>query len=124
MRAALESITIPHNVSDVGNYAFRDCTFLKSVRYEDAVIGGYIFVSCSSMREFTIAKTVTKIGEHCFNYCKQLETITYEDSIDNWNEINKGTNWEGKSGQDVGRSGLTKIQCLDGHLDWDNETKA
>lgn len=64
--AALEAITIPHNVSDVGNYAFRDCTFLKSVRYEGAVIGGYMFVNCSSMREFTIAKTVTKIGEHCF----------------------------------------------------------
>ena len=68
-----------------------------------------------------MAHTVTRIGEHCFNYCTNLETITYEGSLADWALITKGTNWAGKGGMESAVSGLTRIQCLDGHLDWDAE---
>ena len=68
-----------------------------------------------------MANTVTSIGEHCFNYCSNLETITYEGSLDAWAAITKGTNWAGKGGQGIGVSGLTRINCFDGHLEWDSE---
>ena len=117
--AALTSLTIPPNVATVGNYACRDCTRLTTVRYEGSVIGGYMFGSCTALNSFTIANTVTRIGEHCFNYCGNLETITYEGSLEQWQAIPKGTSWDGKGGQGIAVSGLTRINCLDGFMEWD-----
>ena len=119
--AALLSLTIPHNVSSVGSYVCRDCTRLVSVRYEGSVIGAYMFVSCTSLSEFTVANTVTEIKEHCFNYCSSLQTITYEGSLAQWQAIPKGTSWDGKGGSGLAVSGLTRIQCLDGFMEWDEE---
>ena len=119
--SALTSVTIPPNVATVGNYAFRDCSRLTTVRYEGSVIGGYMFGSCTALNSFTIANTVTRIGEHCFNYCSSLETITYEGSLEDWAAITKGGNWDGKGGQSIAISGLTRINCLDGFMEWDEE---
>ncbi|MBR3419512.1 MAG: leucine-rich repeat domain-containing protein [Oscillospiraceae bacterium] len=119
--AALTSLTVPPNVANVEKYVCRDCSRLTTVRYEGSVIGGFMFVGCTSLSSFTMASTVTSIGEHCFNYCSNLETITYEGGLDAWAAITKGTNWAGKGGQGIGVSGLTRINCLDGHLEWDSE---
>ena len=119
--AALTSLTVPRNVATVGKYVCRDCTRLTSVRYEGSVIGGFMFVNCTALTSFTMAHTVTTIGEHCFNYCGALETITYEGSLADWAAITKQNNWDGKGGMEVGQSGLTRIQCLDGFMEWDAE---
>ena len=119
--AALDEITIPRNVSTVGNYAFRDCSRLGEVRYEGSVIGGFMFVGCQALTRFTMANTVTVIGEHCFNYCRNLTRITYEGSLEQWSAITKRNNWDGKGGMESTRSGLTRIQCLDGYMEWDDE---
>ena len=119
--SSLTSVTIPPNVATVGNYAFRDCSRLTTVRYEGSVIGGYMFGSCTALNSFTIANTVTRIGEHCFNYCQNLEAITYEGSLEQWQAITKGANWDGKGGSGIAVSGLTRINCLDGFMEWDEE---
>ena len=80
-----------------------------------------MFVSCTSLSEFTIANTVAEIKEHCFNYCTSLQTITYEGSLADWAAITKQNNWDGKGGMEVGQSGLTRIQCLDGYMQYDTE---
>ena len=121
--AALTSVTIPHNVATVGKYAFNDCTRLTTVRYEGSVIGGFMFVRCISLTSFTMEKTVTAIGEHCFNYCSALETINYEGSLEDWEAVTKGGNWDGKGGQSIAVSGLKRIQCLDGYLEYDEENR-
>ncbi len=121
--AALTSVTIPHNVATVGKYAFNDCTRLTTVRYEGSVIGGFMFVRCTSLTSFTMAKTVTAIGEHCFNYCSALETINYEGSLEDWETVTKGGNWDGKGGQSIAVSGLKRIQCLDGYMEYDEENR-
>ena len=120
--AALKEVIVPRNVATVQKYVFRDCTQLASVRYEGAVIGGYMFVSCEALRSFTMASTVTEIGEHCFNYCGQLETITYEGTLDAWAAVTKRNNWDGKSVQGIAKSGLTRIQCVDGYMQYDEES--
>lgn len=86
-----------------------------------AVIDGYMFVSCSTLGSFTMSHNITTIGEHCFNYCMALETITYEGSLADWAAITKHTNWDGKGGSGIAISGLTRIQCLDGFMEWDDE---
>ena len=119
--AALTSLTVPHNVATVGKYVCRDCTRLTSVRYEGSVIGGFMFVNCTALTSFTMAHTVASIGEHCFNYCSALETISYEGSLEDWATITKQSNWDGKGGMESTRSGLTRIQCLDGYMEWNDE---
>ena len=94
--AALDEITIPRNVSTVGNYAFRDCSRLGEVRYEGSVIGGFMFVGCQALTRFTMANTVTVIGEHCFNYCLNLRKIIYEGSLEQWSAITKRNNWDAR----------------------------
>ena len=119
--AALTSLTVPRNVASLGNYVCRDCSRLQTVRYEGSVIGGYMFVGCSTLSSFTMSHNVTKIGEHCFNYCTALETITYEGSLADWAAITKQTNWDGKGGSGIAISVLARIQCLDGFMEWDDE---
>lgn len=91
------------------------------MRYEGSVIGVYMFAGCSTLSSFTMSYNVTKIGEHCFNYCTALETITYEGSLADWTAITKQTNWDGKAGSGIAISGLARIQCLDGFMEWDDE---
>ena len=121
--AAITSLSIPSSVVNVEDYVCRSCSNLKTVRYEGSVIGKYMFVGCTALNSFTIANTVKTIGDHCFNYCSSLETITYEGSLENWAAVTKGSNWDGKSGQENVVSGLTRIQCLDGYLRFDDTAK-
>jgi hypothetical protein len=117
---AVHSVTIPHNLSTVGSYVFRNCSRLQTVRYEGDTIGNYMFVGCSALNNFTIANTVKTIGAHCFNYCTALESINYEGSVEQWQAITKKENWDGKTGQ----CALTRIQCLDGFMEWDADSKS
>lgn len=80
-----------------------------------------MFVSCSTLGSFTMSHNITTIGEHCFNYCTALETITYKGSLADRAAITKRTNWNGKGGSGIAISGLTRIQCLDGFMEWDDE---
>ncbi|HRR78482.1 MAG TPA: leucine-rich repeat protein, partial [Ruminococcus sp.] len=82
----------------------------------------FMFVNCTALTSFTMAHTVASIGEHCFNYCSALETISYEGSLEDWAAITKQNNWDGKGGMESTRSGLTRIQCLDGYMQYDSET--
>lgn len=118
---AVSSLVVSEGITTVGKYVCRDCTRLTSVRYEGSVIGGFMFVNCTALTSFTMAHTVTTIGEHCFNYCGRLETITYEGSLEDWAAVTKQSNWDGKGGMESTRSGLTRIQCLDGYMEWDDE---
>lgn len=117
---AVRSVTIPYTLSTVGSYVFRNCSRLQTVRYEGCVIGNYMFVGCSALNNFTIANTVKTIGVHCFNYCTALQTINYEGRVEQWQAIIKKENWDGKTAQ----CALTKIQCLDGFMEWDADSKS
>lgn len=115
----LTSLTIPRSVTTVGDCVCYECTNLATVRYEGAVIGAYMFMGCTALTNFTIAITCTEISSRCFNYCPNLTTITYEGSLADWALVIKGTNWDSHSGSTT--TNLTKIQCLDGYMEWDSE---
>ena len=119
---AIESLTIPESVTEIGQYVCRDCSNLKSVTVNGTVIGEYMFVSCIRLSSFTIGKKLKKICSNAFNYCSALKTITYDGTLADWQKIEKSPNWDGKRVMDVAQSGLTKIQCTDGYMEYvDNE---
>lgn len=119
---AIKSVTIPASVTTVGEGAFGECQKLETVRYSGKVISDRMFVRCLKLKNFTITKSTKEIIGGCFNYCENLTLITYEGTISEWNSITKHTNWDGHT---VGttETPLTKIQCLDGYMQYNTETK-
>ena len=63
------SITIPKGVVAIGNNAFKNCTTLTTVNFEEEsqllTIGDYAFYYCG-IRSITIPKTVTEIEDYAF----------------------------------------------------------
>lgn len=116
---AIKSVTIPASVTTVGEQAFGECQKLETVRYSGKVIGDRMFVRCIKLKNFTITKSTTEIVGGCFNYCESLTLITYEGTISEWNSVTKRTNWDGHSSSTVD-SPLTKIQCIDGYMEYVN----
>ena len=93
--SSLTSITIPESVTLIGNYAFEDCSSLTSITIPDGVtsIGERAFKTCTSLTSITIPEGVTSIGSYAFEDCSSLATINYTGTEEQWNTINKGSNW-------------------------------
>jgi hypothetical protein len=62
---------------------------------------------------------VKEIKPYAFYSCNKLKTLTYESSLKDWTAIEKQQNWDPHSSS----ANLTKIQCLDGYLKWNDEDK-
>ena len=79
----LTSVTIGNRVLTIGNYAFSHCSKLTSITITDSVtsIGAYTFWSCSGLTSVTIGNGVTSIGYGAFYYCSNLTSITIPDSV-------------------------------------------
>ena len=77
-----DSYTVPNDVTDIGDYAFDDCS-LKAVTLPDSItnIGDYAFCDCSSMTTITIPDGVTTIGNGAFDSCNSLASITIPNSV-------------------------------------------
>lgn len=116
--SAIQSLVLPASVTEIGKYTCRDCAALKSVTINGTVIGEYMFVGCTKLSTVNIGFKLKKIGSNVFNYCSALETITYDGTLAQWQAIEKGSNWDGRSAMDAAQSGLVKIQCTDGYMEY------
>ena len=91
----LYTVVIPEGVTSIGQGAFYKCSSLKNVTIPDGVtsIGYQAFYYCSSLTSITIPNSVTSIGDEAFYNCSRLKTINYTGTEEQWNAINKGSNW-------------------------------
>ena len=106
---AFESVTIPENIRIIDNYAFYDCTKLKSAYVRCATVGGFMFTRCTALTKLTLSTNVKTIKEHCINYCSKLTEITYEGTLEQFKAIT-GYNYL----MSAAYCGLNKIACVDG----------
>lgn len=103
--------TIPSTVTSIGNMAFSDCTSLLSITIPSSVtsIGDMAFASCHSLSSIAIPNSVTSIGEGAVQACTNLDTIIFEGTMEQWNAITKGNDWN----QSIP---ATYVQCSDGQV--------
>ncbi len=79
----LASITIPEGVTSIGNTAFDGCLSLTSITIPDGVtsIGNFVFSGCLSLTSITIPDSVTSIGDYAFQSCSNLTSITIPEGV-------------------------------------------
>ena len=78
--SAIQTVIIEDGVTSIGNYAFYDCTNLRSVTIPNGVtsISTYAFCECNSLTSVTIPDSVTSIGNYAFYNCTSLTGIWVE----------------------------------------------
>ena len=119
---ALESITLPFVGATLNGTedTYFGCLFgvnnssvpatLKSV----TVLGGgtiaeNAFNGCSGITSITIGAGVTAIGNAAFYDCSGLTEIIYKGTLDEWQAISKGTDWDANTGDYT-------VTCTDGTI--------
>lgn len=91
-------------------YTFEYCTELvsaPSIPTSVTSIGKRAFYSCQDMQNVIIGSNVNHIGDSAFENCSKLTEIVFEGTMEQWNAITKGSNWNTNVP-------ATYVQCSDG----------
>ena len=115
---SLTSVTLPATLTTLGTYLFMDSRTLTSARVECEELPAFCFVS-TPLQSLTLSRNVKKVCSHALNYTP-VRTLVYEGSLEDWAAVTKQGNWDGNSGD---LNGLDKVQCLDGYMEYDDETR-
>ena len=78
----LPSITLPSNLTYIGDSAFKDCDSLLSIKLPSGVteIGMNVFQSCYNLVSADIG-SVTKMSYNVFDNCQNLSSVTLSDNL-------------------------------------------
>ena len=91
----LGSIYIPSGITRINVSTFSGCQSLTEVIIPDEVtiIERWAFNYCKGLTSITIPAKVTSIGENALAYCSSLTDIWFTGTEEQWNAIEKGTDW-------------------------------
>lgn len=80
---ATGEIAIPNTVTQIGQYAFRDCSNISSVIIPNTVqnIGHHAFYNCNGLTSVTISEGVENIDYSAFSSCTGLTAVTIPNSV-------------------------------------------
>ncbi|MCL2487706.1 MAG: leucine-rich repeat protein [Oscillospiraceae bacterium] len=74
---ALERVTLPDSVTEIGYGAFSECVSLVEINLPEGltIIGSGAFAGCEALPAINIPDSVTSIGNSAFANCKALLTV-------------------------------------------------
>ena len=75
----LKKVVIGNSTTSIGHYAFSKCTSLSSINFPNSVtsIGYYAFWGCSGLTSVTIGSGVSSIGNYAFKGCTGINSIIW-----------------------------------------------
>ncbi len=78
---------VPSYITEIGDYAFSNCYFLKTVIIPNSVmkIGMRVFTWCENLTDITIPNSVIIVQSGIFSYCTSLKEVSLPDNL---SEIN------------------------------------
>ena len=81
--SSLTSLTLPSSVTEIGRSAFKGCSSLTSLTLPSSVtsIGSSAFYGCSGLTSLTLPSSVTSIGSSAFKGCSSLTSLTLPSSV-------------------------------------------
>ena len=81
--SGLRQIEIPPQVTSIGNYAFFNCVFLRTLTWHNNVasIGESAFEGSGLTGTLSIPNSVTTIGNHVFSGCSSLTQLIIPSSV-------------------------------------------
>lgn len=76
-------VVIPDGITEIGIWAFRDCTGLRSVIIPNGVksISDFAFDHCADLMSVIIPESVTYIGDSAFDGCSELTSISIPNNV-------------------------------------------
>ena len=79
----MTGVTIPSNITTIGDAAFWACSALGGVTLEEGFksMGSDMFAYCVNLTNVMIPETVTSISDNAFFYCSGLQTISIPSSV-------------------------------------------
>lgn len=80
-KTKITSVFIPKSIAEIGEFAFSECTNLKTVIINAAIkiINYATFSNCTNLKNILLPKSVTILDEFAFYKCENLERINLED---------------------------------------------
>ena len=85
----LSEIKLPNSITEIGEFAFKDCAGLASVEILNGVtkIGECAFYGCGNLASVKIPNSVTEIGSRAFTDCTELTSVEISNSITGLDDI-------------------------------------
>lgn len=83
MQSYVQSVIIPNSVVTIEDFAFNQCTELKTVKFSNYIttIGNGAFQDCESLTSITIPNSVNSVGYNSFFSCGSLDTLIIGNSV-------------------------------------------
>ena len=80
----LKSVTLPSSIVNLENSAFGWCHNLTTVNIPDGIkkIGDFSFYDCNSLNNINLGNHVEYIGDETFSYCVSLKNITIPNTVE------------------------------------------
>ena len=116
----LEYVQLPSSLEYLGNSVFAECKELQSADLNGftelpnrtfavcgnlsniegiekvTYIGDDALIACISLKELSLGSGLTEIGEEAFALIFSMDTLNYAGTVEEWNSIKKGENWNNK----------------------------
>ena len=109
--AACDPVIIPDDIKAINDFGISYCSSIKEVVLPEGFeyLDQSAFTYCRGLVSVTLPRTLSTISNAAFFECTMLKTVNYNGSIEEWNSIYKGTDWNY-------HTGFTVVHCSDGDV--------